>query len=318
MEFPPYDWDEAGMEHGILTGDRRLNPTGEAIAAFGEFLKRAPVQALPPAAHTAVCILGRDQEHYELVNAVNILARQAGLTLKFAFCEDEIPEAPCYFLPCMKRKGGLNRAAFRELARRVEAGATLCVTLDSDACPVEMAEFFGAEIVSRRKGSSVREYALNLGGTRVKLPLAPAYEFKLASRGAEPLDDSGTFLEFRRGGGRVILAALPLEKRMLEIPGSFQSIPACEFYRYCGAGALAGERLHPECREVLLSEHPASDSLCYAVVTNCSPDAREVALHPAAGWRIADCCSDSPETCLRDEGIFLPGNGGALLTLERV
>lgn len=317
MEFPPYDWDEAGMEHGILTGDRRLNPTGEAIAAFGDFLRRSPVQSLPPAAHTAVCIFGRDQEHYELANASNILARQAGLTLKFAFCEEEIPEAPCYFLPCLKRKGGLNRAAFRELSRRVEAGATLCVTLDSDASPVEMAEFFGAEIVSRRKGRGPREFSLQLGGKPIVLRLAPPHEFTLAARGASPLDESGTFMEFRRGRGRVILAALPLEKLMLEMPGSFQMFPACEFYRYCGAEALSGELLHADCREVLISEHPESERRCYAVIANCSPEARVVALNPAAGWRITGCDSDSPDVVLQDGSLALPENGAALLVLER-
>ena len=317
MEFPPYDWDEAGMEHGILTGDRRLNPTGEAIAAFGDFLRRSPVQSLPPAAHTAVCIFGRDQEHYELANASNILARQAGLTLKFAFCEEEIPEAPCYFLPCLKRKGGLNRAAFRELSRRVEAGATLCVTLDSDASPVEMAEFFGAEIVSRRKGRGPREFSLQLGGKPIVLRLAPPHEFTLAARGASPLDESGTFMEFRRGRGRVILAALPLEKLMLEMPGSFQMFPACEFYRYCGAEALSGELLHADCREVLISEHPESERRCYAVIANCSPEARVVALNPAAGWRITGCDSDSPDVVLPDGSLALPENGAALLVLER-
>ena len=66
MEFPPYDWDEAGMEHGCMTADRKINPTGRAIKEFTEFMKTSPVKSLPAPREKTVCVIGRDQKLYEL------------------------------------------------------------------------------------------------------------------------------------------------------------------------------------------------------------------------------------------------------------
>lgn len=62
MEFPHYDWDEAGMEHGIMTVDYMVNPTGRAMADFAEFKKNCSIKVLKGPREKAICLFGRNQE----------------------------------------------------------------------------------------------------------------------------------------------------------------------------------------------------------------------------------------------------------------
>ena len=126
MEFPPYDW-EGGMEHGALTEDRKINPTGQAMAGFAAFLKRCSVKKLPPVRTPAVVLLSRDHDPYQMAHSVNVLAAQAGMPTRFVPVEYTavLPEAETYLMPCVRGKGGLTRAMGRALLQKVKDGATL-------------------------------------------------------------------------------------------------------------------------------------------------------------------------------------------------
>ncbi len=315
MEFSPYDWDEPGMEHGALTTDYRLNPTGRAIAEFAKFLQGCPVKRLPPARTRAVCILGRDQPLEELVNSIGLLAAQAGFAPRFAFSESAIPESPVYLVPCAVRKAGLNRKAWRELLRRVEEdGATLYFSLEDNACFTEMAETLGFEIAGR--GENNAPVALRIGDLP-EFELTPKFLHRIEAHGAVPLDPEGIVWEFRRGRGRIVTALLPLELLMLGEAGSYQRKPAWAFYRYL-AGALVREDIleSPDC-EVLVSEHPESETICHAIVCNCSPEDRTIALKRNPDWKITAVRSEGGDVVFEGEALRLPANSGALLTLEK-
>ena len=317
MEFPPYDWDEAGMEHGIMRCDYQLNPTGKAIAEFAGFLEKLPIKKLPLQVHNAVCILGREQEHYELVNSTNILAKQAGLNLKFTFCNNTIPDAPLYVIPCVKRKGGLNRASYRELIKRVESGATLYMSFDYNVCIPEMPELLGVEIVSRKRSEKSHDISLSINKSPIEFTIKSAYDFTLEGRGAKPLDKDGLFWEYRRGKGRIVVAALPLEMELLAEADSFQKHPVFKFYRYLGEEILFDQAVHQESSEIIVSEHPLDDRKRYVIVVNCSPDVKQEELCMTSSWRITGIHSDNEDVRLHNNQLLLPGNTGVLLILER-
>ncbi len=313
MEFPPYDWEEAGMEHGAMTADYRVNPTGRAIAAFASFLRRSPVQHLPAPRARAVCILGRDQNLYEVAIGAGILAHQAGLPLRYCFGESALPDASVYLIPCARGKGGLNRAAYRDLAARVEAGATVYMSFDYNVCIPEMDAFFGFEIASRVRNSV--PVTLRLAGAE-PVALTPAYRFTMQPHGAVPLDPAGLLWEFRRGKGRVIAAALPLEQLMLDCPGSYQKYPAYAVYRMVGDEICAQHLLSADAPGVLVTEHPESADCVYAMVCNCMPDRLDVPLRIADGWSAAEIASDT-DAALHGSVLSIPNNAGALICLRR-
>ncbi len=314
MEFPPYDWDEAGMEHGVLTTGYQCNPTGRALADFAAFYAKAPIKALPPKRERAVCILGRDQTLNDLAVSVNLLAAQAGFGVQFTFCESAIPDAKLYLIPCVRRKGGLNRAAYRTLREKAENGATVYLSFDENVCIPEMEAFFGFEIANRQRNPHMVSLQIaETGG----IPLRPAYRFTMLSHGATPLDPEELAWEYRVGKGRIVVLALPLETLLLAEADSYQTHPAYTWYQWLGSDLIAQNLLKsPDC-EVTVSEHPADTDTVYAIVCNCAPAEKQIALSPKDGWYVASCHSDVAAVRYADGIARLPANTGALLVLKK-
>ena len=42
FDIAPYDWVQPGLEHGILTADRKAHPAAESMKRFGIFWRRFP------------------------------------------------------------------------------------------------------------------------------------------------------------------------------------------------------------------------------------------------------------------------------------
>lgn len=315
MEFPPYDWDEACMEHGIMMPDYGVTPTGQAIGSFSRFLELSPVKALPKPLHNAVCVLGYQADHYQLAVATDIPAKQAGLHLNFHYCEDPLPDSQFYLIPCVRRKGGLSRSQYRQLMQAAENGATVYFSFDYDVCIPEMETFFGLEITSREKENC--QYSICLSDTEI--PLTLEYRFLISSHGAEKIDTDGFIWEYKKGRGRIVVATLPAEKIMLKESLSYQTKPFWKFYEYLAKDVLANRVIYHCNSEIIVSEHEENERRRYAVVCNCSPNTIQEPLTITAGWKISGCSSNCEEVHLdRDMLLSLPGNAGALLVIERL
>ncbi len=314
MEFPPYDWDEAGMEHGILTADYKVNPTGRAIRDFAKFKESCPVKVLPEVREKAVCILGRDQKTTELVSSIGVLAKQAGLPIRFAFCEDELPDSRVYLIPCALRKGGLNRQAYRTLFEKAQNGATVYMSFENNTCIPLMNEFFGFEIENREQSTGA--VSLRVGDIP-EIKLSPKYKFTMKSHGAKALDPDEVVWEYKVGKGRIIAVALPLESMLLAMPGSYQKYPAYELYRLIGKDIVDNNILQSTDCEVVITEHPENDTTLYAMISNCSPDCKKTDIIIKDGWRVEGCYSDVDGAGFANAVADLPNNSSVLLVLKR-
>lgn len=315
-DFPPYSWDEAGVEHGCFSVARRYHPTGRVLADFAGFLKSLPFDRLPPAAADAVCILGRDQEHEKVALGSFILAAQAGLSLTFRFAEQQLPEAPVYLLPSMHRKGGLGNRNWRTLLERVEQGATLYVSMDSDANLTRMSEVFGAEVGKRWSEPGNAHY--DFGDFTLDLPVPTRFE--LVGCGAEPWGENGGWVR-KSGKGRIILLPFPLEMAALNRADAFRDSGNCDawkVYREIGSEVLRHRLLRKHAPELFVTEHHFSDGRAAVVLSNISAEPIREMPEIAAGWRVADCRSEAPEAGFQDGTLSLPPDSGAILLLEPV
>lgn len=313
MEFPPYDWDEAGMEHGILTAQYNLNPTGRAIRDFAKFKESCPVKVLPDPREKAVCIFGRDQNINELVSSVGILSKQAGLPVEFVFCEDEIPDSRVYLIPCALRKGGLNRAAYKKLFEKAKNGATVYMSFEYNTCVPLMEEFFGFEIECREQNST--PVSLRVCDIQ-EIKLNPKYRFTVKSHGAVALDPDNIVWEYKVGNGRVIAACLPFETIMMTMQNSYQKYPAFEFYRLIGKSIVENNILKSSDCEVVITEHPYNEDTLYAIVCNCSPENKDTKIEIKDGWTIVEWYSDADEVSYADKTVHLINNSAVLLVLN--
>ncbi len=314
MEFPPYDWDEAGMEHGIMTADYNTNPTGRAISDFAKFKEKCPIKVLPEPREKAVCILGRDQKLYELVQSVGVLAKQAGLPIKYAFCENELPDSKVYLIPGVLRKGGLNRAAYRTLYKKAQEGATVYMSFQNNACIPFMEEFFGFEFEARESNSV--PISLRIGDIP-EINVNPAFRFSVKSHGAKALDPDNTVWEHKVGKGRIIACCMSIEMLMLNMKNSYQKYPAYELYRLVGKDIVDNNVITSTDCEVIISEHPENENTLYAIVSNCSPEHKKTVLNIKNGWKTENYYSDADEAVFADNTADLPNNSSILLVLKK-
>ncbi len=315
-DFPPYSWDEPGVEHGCFSAGRRIHPTGRALAEFNRFLASLPFDRLPPAAADAVCILGREQEHGKVALGSFILAAQAGLSITFRFAEQSLPEAPVYLLPSMRRKGGLDRGGWQSLLDRVAAGATLYVSMDHDANLTRMSEIFGAEVANRWSEPGVARF--DFGDFSLELPVSTRFE--LSGCGAEPWGGNGGWIR-KHGLGRIILLPFPLETAVLSRADAFRSAGNCDawkVYRGLGDAALKNRLLRKSHPMIVATEHRFDDGRAAAVLCNVSVETARDTPELTPGWRVASCHSEAEGVEFRDGVLTLPPDSGAVLLLEPV
>ena len=99
LTLTPYDWNGVERELGLFYLDKTKKPVLQEITRFSEFVEKLPFDVLPGRIVDAVCILNPRQDSWAVAYGAFILARQAGVDLKFAWVDGPIPEARAYLLP---------------------------------------------------------------------------------------------------------------------------------------------------------------------------------------------------------------------------
>lgn len=308
FDIAPYDWVLPGLEHGILTADRKPLPAAESMKSFHDFLDRLPFRDLPATEPDAVCIL----EDSEIANAAYILARQAGVNLEFQGPGQTLKEASVYFLPSARGRAGLSTRHWEALLKKVREGATLYLALD-DTYLTHLPEVCGAALTSRFESSDRMEYEFD--GFRFTLPRRVFSRMKSNGAGvlAKDADGNPVFFEHSFGKGRVYTLAFPLERTVLETAHGFDT-DAWKVY------ASIIRKKHPVTSansKLIITEHRFDDLKTACVLVNCSMETVDEALTVGPGWEIELVHSDRSDVRLSGNSILMPMNSGALLLMKR-
>ncbi|MBN2642546.1 MAG: hypothetical protein JXR78_12900 [Victivallales bacterium] len=324
VRVAPYDWDFAGLEHGMLGADHTVRATGAEMKKFRGMLDTLPFSSLPCPEADAICILGDGrQQHLDIGVSAFILGRQAGLELRFHHARKPLPDAKSYMLPSACGKLGLGGKNWQLLRERVAAGATLYVSVD-DVYIDNFAAVFGAELTSRDhggEGRNVCEFSLGDDDLKLELPWDVRRTYRAIDADILGRDSQSNpvFFEHSYGLGKVFLMTLPLERLMMEQPMSYLSADsgqAWKLYRYL-AGRFAVDKCAVKNDPFLsITEHCLSDGTMVLAAVNLSNSARDVEFRLSDCWRLNNVY---PAEVLRaSSGVVrlnLPGNGGALCTL---
>ena len=129
---PPYDWNMVERELGLL--HRPGQP--KTMAKEFETALSTMDTALPPARRDAVCLLTWNQDQVGVGYMTYVLAEQAGLTLRFASCDQELPDSKTYFMPSASG-GVMSKRAYEAVKQKVWDGATLYLSLNITSAPME-------------------------------------------------------------------------------------------------------------------------------------------------------------------------------------
>ena len=306
LDFAPYHWgDWPGLEHGVFTAGREAHPAAEAMRDFRQMLESLPFDTLPTTKPDALCLV----DDMEVAQASYLLARQAGINLKFQSARAALGEANVYFLPSVTDRGGISLEDWRKLLGRVRNGAVCYLSAADTNLPL-LREFCGMQIVRRRKATAAMrcvlagaELSLNCGWEKTILP--EGAEVLLADADGNPL-----LLRNRYGAGTVFTLTFALEKLMSETSRGFDA-PWREIYRMIVKKTLL---LRGDDPAVILTEHHFDDNRAAVVAVNCSEEAGRLSPEIAVGWEIEASFGDGGET---GGSCELPPGGGRIYLMRK-
>ena len=211
----PYTWNMCELELGMTDKYGKPKPVLQEFKQFSEFLAhKAP--ELPPALEDGVCILTKNQDHWGIAYMSYILAKQAGINLRFAHGEQELPDSAVYLMPSVKGHLVMARERYLALLEKVRQGAVLYLSND-DCLLAEFNQLTGLMVLDSRKSKRT-----------------------LKANGAEVLDADAeglpVFSKFHYGKGVVYYLDYPLEAMLLGESGIFNGNKHemyCEVFKEC-------------------------------------------------------------------------------------
>ncbi len=133
LTHTPYDWNAVERELGLFRLDGTPKPVCESLTSVQTFVDgfEAEFGKLPARITDAVCVLTREQDTWAAAYGTFLLAKQAGLDLKFCFADDTLPDSDVYLIPSINGTATMNKAKYEQIFAKVAEGATLYMSNDS-------------------------------------------------------------------------------------------------------------------------------------------------------------------------------------------
>lgn len=289
LEPAPYDWCPVEHELGLLTRERAAKPTLQAFAEFRHFLDQFQ-QDLPEHTSEATCILTQGQDQWGVADAAFLLAKQAGLDLRFRMSDQALPETPLYLLPSPRGLTSLCRRHWLALLERIQTGATLYISLD-DAVLSGLNEAAGVELLTRAQANRPFSYSVGGDASPGDVIASPGKtRFTLRPTRAEVLlsDRSGVPVLTRAdyGQGQVYLLTHPLELEQTLTPGAFKQPAAYRIYEIISQAARGGRICQKTSPHIGVTEHPVSAQERILVLVNYDSETSHAPFRLASGWEV--------------------------------
>lgn len=277
----PYDWNMCERELGMLDADKQPKPMLLELKRFREKQEKLNL-TLPERETDGVCILSQGQDHWGIAYMTYLLAKQAGLTLSFSYCEQELPDSSLYFLPSVQR-AVMSKGSYDRLKKKVYAGATLYIS-SNNGIFTEFQELTGLRV---EYSSAVPERGETVWEGE-KLTYRRSLRRKLAAVRAQVLleDENGDplYSVASYGAGKVYFLNFPVEEMLLtQENGLHQAYH--RFYTAAADGLLAERGVRRENPNVGMTLH-RGERVDYVVLINYTD--REQRTGFAAGGEYAE------------------------------
>jgi hypothetical protein len=304
LDFPPYTWSMVERELGLLRSDFSPKPVALVMKKAGEVLSKFE---LPEKTTDAVCIVSNpsgDNMNDMLVSYV--LAKQSGIDMTFVQCEQEIPDAPLYFVPCIRGWECLNKEAYESIKDRVRNGATAYFSVQTGEM-TGFEEFFG--LTSFGRGVNSKQRAVDFFGD--PLDIRQEREFLFKSVGAEVLatDEKGNIILARNryGKGYVYLLNFPMERFLRDSCGILnagKAKPYYKIYQKVAEDILKDKIFLSNDPDVGVTLHKINEKEYYAVAINYMNTPRKCDFKVADGFKLEAIYGSESEIPGCDMSIF--------------
>ena len=270
LDTPPYTYQTVELELGMRFRDGSPKPVLTETGRVASILKSFDF-TLPTAEDDGVCILTHDQDMWGCAYMTYVLAKQAGLNLRFAFADGEIPDSKLYLIPSICKHRVMIRENFLKIQEKVRKnGAMLYLSVDFGFIP-EFEALTGLRVTDSEKRTDSGTVTLN-GETVAFTRSRRTY---LESVGAEILayDNVGNpaIAVHRLGAGKVAYVNFPLETMLLE-KNDVTEENYYKVYQTLFADHINRHAVRTENPFIGITLHPRTDGSHYAVAINYSTD----------------------------------------------
>lgn len=284
LRHAPYDWGGIERELGVFYADHSPKPVLKAMKKLQEYTDAFPTELTAPV-KDAVCILTREQDAWAAAYGSFLLAKQAGLELRFCYAEDEIPQSDVYILPSLPTgsDGPLFYRTFLDLCERVKEGATLYVS--SGGAFLSGFEGLAGLRPEYRTAQAHTDGVILPDGTQLSLS-APITNFMtpttakviLSAKDGQPALTVNAY-----GKGKVWFLNYPIEEYTAKTPNGIYE----QLYKIYGLMDLrsSGRIATKNDPYVGMTEHIAGDKRILVLI-NYEPEDRDTAVELLPGWSI--------------------------------
>lgn len=226
--FAPYDWNGLERELGLMFSDGTYKETALEMKRLRDFVDKT--EPLPERRRDAVCILSQHQDNWAVAYSSYVLAKQAGIELRFADGNGDIPESEIYMLPSMCGDA-IPRRTWIELLDRVENDGAVLYMSWNDAFISSLQEIAGIEILGNSEGSAADVIFEN----GEKLPLYASRRLEFEADGSTVLarTESGApaLTVKEHGKGKIYFLAFAPELQLCDVKGAYECAPSKEYYK---------------------------------------------------------------------------------------
>lgn len=271
LDTAPYTWNMVEVELGMMDTARNPKPVLQEMKRFSDFLVQFDTE-LPPPKEDAVCILTQSQDQWGVAYMSWCLAKQNDMSLRFAYCEQEIPEAEVYMLPSLKGHLVMPAENFKELKARVYRGATLYISIDTGILS-DFQALTGLKVLDSSRGWETE--SINLDGETINFTRERQYRIEAVGATVLATDTQGipAITVYTYGKGKVYFVNFPLESMLLNERKAFDT----NLYKVYGEifrKTLLKKKVTSPNPYITVTEHEGENGT-YGVAINHSPSAQK-------------------------------------------
>ena len=297
----PYTRQMVELELGLRRVDGSPKPVLTETARIANVIKSFG-SSLPAAKEDAVAIVTHDQAQWGVAYMTYGLAKAAGMNIRFAWCEDKLPDSNIYLMPSITGCYVMPREKYLALIKRVEDGATLYIS-NGNGILAQFEELTGLRVTDACIEDEVGTFTL--GANSFKFARSRRYE--TVSVGARVLatDSRGLPLisEYKKGKGKVIYVNFPLEASLIDRSNTFSSNEYF-IYRTLFSDAIASHEVRSDAN-IGITLHEDGEKNIIVAAVNYTYEAVTPDFKISDGYKISEVLYGNVDTVGAFDAVIL-------------
>lgn len=283
LKNAPYIWSMMERDLGMLDDDRNPKLIAKEIKKVGERLNALPFQEIPDRDIDGICLLTREQNRWDNGSAAFVLAKQAGLELKFAECEDALEKSDLYIVPGISGWSVMDKRVWDALLNNVMDGSTLVLTYSGSQL-TRFEEVTGLRSLGIVKSNASHTAHFDFGD----VDYTCCYEMLSESIGAQVLarNEDGNIVLSKNslGKGTVYFLNIPLESNLAVKYNAFKDTNYYKIYEIFAKPFKERKIAYSDNPNLGVTQHKTDDGNYIIALLNYGCETEACELTVADGW----------------------------------